>query len=335
MPRAFRPAPSRERAGACADDAAAAPARDSEPVRRMPRGLRPAPSRKRAGAARPRGALRAACVVLAAAVALAASPAHAQTGRRPAASRKDPKLVEAKRHFETGVEAYARGDYEAAIAAWERSYELSKKPLIFESIANAYERLGDAPKAREYLARWREAAPKDEHALLDERIGHLDARIARERDAKEAERRAAEERARREREAHEAEERARAAEEERRRTLQARLPGLVLVGIGGAAIATGVTLGVVAALSRPDVGGACVSAGDRSVCRASVQTDIESSNGLATAGDVTWIAGAAVAVTGAVLLAVRWSPGGGGEPQARAAPFVTAGGAGVVLARAF
>src|SRR4051794_299028 len=83
---------------------------------------------------------------------LAGAPesALAQPGKK-APPAKDPKLAEAKKLFDEGSEAYGNGRYEDAVKAWEKSYELSGKPLIFESIASAYERLGNKKKAREYL----------------------------------------------------------------------------------------------------------------------------------------------------------------------------------------
>ncbi len=97
-------------------------------------------------------------VLLACAAALVAAPVALAQPKKPP-SKVDPRLAEAKRLFEEGAAAYATGSYDQAIKSWEKSYEISQKPLIFESIANAWERLGDARKARENLARWRDSAP--------------------------------------------------------------------------------------------------------------------------------------------------------------------------------
>src|SRR6478672_10379905 len=108
-----------------------------------------------------------------------AAPASAQPKKAPT-GKPDGKNNEAKKLFDDGAAAYTQGNYEAAIDAWTKAYDISKKPLIFESIANAYERLGEAKKAREYLSKWRDVAPKDEQDLLDARIKNLDARVARD-----------------------------------------------------------------------------------------------------------------------------------------------------------
>src|SRR4029079_16607045 len=100
-----------------------------------------------------------------------------------------------KKLFDEASDAYHDGRYEDAVKAWEKSYELSQKPLILESIANASERLGDKKKAREYLARWRAEAPKAEQERLDERIKTLDAAIAAA-DSAEAARKAEEDKKR-------------------------------------------------------------------------------------------------------------------------------------------
>ncbi|MFO0758187.1 MAG: tetratricopeptide repeat protein [Byssovorax sp.] len=232
---------------------------------------------------------------LAAAIALApAAPALAQ-GKKPP-GKQDPKMAEAKKLFEQGAASYTQGNYEAAIDAWQKSYEISKKPLIFESIGNAYERLGDARKAREYLSKWREVAPKEEQELLDSRIKNLEARITREDELEKA-RQAEAEKAK----ALQAEqEKARKAEQEKGSGPS--IPGVVLMGGGGALIAVGVTLDVLANGRRPDASTSCRPAGDSQICLASAKDGIESSNRLALIGDTLWIAGSAAAAVGLVLV---------------------------------
>ena len=215
-------------------------------------------------------------------------------GPRPRAN--DPKTVEAKRLFDEGADLYAKGSYEKAIAAWEKSYELSSKPLIFESIANAHERLGQARKAREYLAKWRAVAPPEEHELLDARLKNLDERVARD-DTLEATRAAAEAKRRKEQEAREA--------QKKEDQSSASVPGLVLVGAGAGVIAVGVTFGVIASARRPDTSTACLPAGERQVCSESVHGGISSSTKLAAAGDVLWILGAAAAAAGTTLILLK------------------------------
>lgn len=238
-------------------------------------------------------ALRLAALCCAAALPATLPPAtaHAQARKKPKTS--DPKLAEAKKLFEQATDAYGQGRYEDAIRDWEKSFELSGKPLILESIANAYERLGDKQKARDYLARWRAEAPKEEHEQLDARIAALDARIA----AAEAA-----EKARKEEEAKKSQAAAGAEEAEQ----SARSTRLVLaIAAGGAgvlAVGAGIVVGAVGAGQRPDTSEACAAAGGQTLCKASAKDALESSSTLTLAGDITWITGAVLIAAGGALL---------------------------------
>lgn len=222
-----------------------------------------------------------------------AAPALAQS-KRPPVAKPDAKNNEAKKLFDDGAAAYTQGNYEAAIDAWTTAYEISKKPLIFESIANAYERLGEAKKAREYLSKWRDVAPKDEQDLLDARIKNLDARVVRD-DEIEAARKAEAEKTKR-------------GDDERERQRKSSgggstsVPGVVLLGVGGAAVAVGVTLDIIAGIRRPAADTACAVVDGATICKASSRDAITSSNSLALVGDILWIAGAAAVAGGAVLV---------------------------------
>jgi tetratricopeptide (TPR) repeat protein len=243
---------------------------------------------------------------------------------------------EAKRFFDQAHLAYRRGDYEEAILKWQESYELSKEPLIFESIANAYERLGDLEAAREYLKKWRDRAPADEHKELDSRLDNLEGRIEERRAAQrrqseaEAQRREQEER-----------ERARTEEERRNKTVAKsaastgavlETTGWALVGVGGAAVLAGIITDAVAASRRPDRADACEDSDDATLCRDEFRDDIEASNTLAIAGDVTWIAGAVVAATGvALVIAGRLQHEANESARVELVPRVSAQGFGLAI----
>ena len=214
---------------------------------------------------------------------LVASPAYAQ--RKADANAQS--IAEAKRLFDEGAELYGKGDYEAAIERWEISFELSKKPLIYESIANAYERLGNAKKAREYLAKWRENAPDDERPRLDDRIANLDARIQKEDAAAAAKQNGAVVK----------------PADDNGPTMQTAV-GFGLVGAGAGALATGVTLALIGVGQRPDPAEVCKNSGDRSVCMDSARADIDGSSSLTTAGDVVGALGLAMVAAGVVLVLI-------------------------------
>ena len=222
----------------------------------------------------------------------AAEPSLAQPRKGPA--KVDPRIAEAKRLFEDGATAYAQGNYDAAIKTWEQSYEISQKPFIFESIANAWERLGDARKARDALSKWRAFAPGEERDLLDARIRNLDARVARE---DEAARKAAADKAA-------AEAAAVAAAQVQPVDQRTWLPGAVTAGVGVVAVIAGVVVDFVSVSKRPDAS-LCKSSGGLNLCQTSAQGKISTSSTMALAGDITWAVGAAAVAAGAVLIIVR------------------------------
>jgi len=82
--------------------------------------------------------------------------------------------------FDNGAMLFEEGRYEDAIAAWERAYALSPRPLLMFNIANAQERVGDLYEAHDALNRYRAFAPAEERTVLDRRIHNLEIRIAEE-----------------------------------------------------------------------------------------------------------------------------------------------------------
>lgn len=249
----------------------------------------------------------------------------------------DPaRKAEAKRHFDRGADLYAQGAYEEAIGEWMRSFEISGHPLIFESVANAQERLGRPREARESLLRWRDAAPREEQELLDRRLRNLDERIAR---LEEEERAAAEKRAR--------------EEEQRRQDGEAAggdptapqeasssplVPiGLIVGGVGVGAVVAGLVVGGLAAGERPDEASACSAGDGGSLCLEAERDAIEGSASKALVADILWIGGAALAATGVVLVVIGSSseaddaPPTATEARAILAPSLAPGGGGATL----
>jgi len=233
----------------------------------------------------------------------------------------DDKRALAKKHFDEGAALYTQGSYQEAILAWEKAYELSEEPLIFENMANAYERLGQLKKAREHLALWREAASAAERPLLDKRLANLDGRIAK--------------RARAEALVPDDEKKKKKKKRKGSSRSSVSVPGIVLTSIGGAAVVAGVIVGTVGSSQRPDESEVCGSLDDRSLCQESAREDIDAGNTLAMVGDLVWIAGSITAAVGVVLI-ITYDPGGGptevGIPNTlRLAPRVAQGGGGLTL----
>lgn len=219
--------------------------------------------------------------------------------------------IQAKKAFEAGAALYTEADYEKALEKFQEAYEISEKPLIWDSISKCHEKLGNFQDAYDALALWREDAPANEHALLDKRLEKLKERADAKRAEEEAKQRELEEAKR------EAEEAKRKAEEAKKAAAgepapppeedegtDLLVPGVVVASVGGAALVTGVIVAAVGAGQRPDEAEACRDVGGRSLCRQASQDDIEGSATLTTVGDVLWIAGAVTAAVGTSLIVI-------------------------------
>lgn len=87
----------------------------------------------------------------------------------------------ARRHFESGVAYLQESDYESALKAFEKSYELSKRPQILLSIATVHERKGTLRPALTALQQYLEAAPEGEgRVTVENRIKNLEQRLREE-----------------------------------------------------------------------------------------------------------------------------------------------------------
>lgn len=219
-----------------------------------------------------------------------ASPAAADDKPKSSASRR-----EAKRLFDRGRIAFRAKRYEEAILRWQESYALSNEPLILWNIANAFEELDQPAEALGYLQEWAPHAKPEEEAELKERIARLEKAVEAlppepspstdpgggtvDVDVPDAE-----------------------PQDDGPPTVQ--VAGWAMVGIGGAAVVTGVVLDVVAAGMRPDSDALCRDIDGDLLCRTAGRDDISNSNTLALAGDVTWIVGGVVAATGLTLALV-------------------------------
>jgi hypothetical protein len=83
-------------------------------------------------------------------VATSAPPAHAQ--------EKDEL---ARRHFESGAAYFAEAEYEEALKAFRKAYELSERPQILLNIAVVEERLGNLRGAVDVLGEYQSVNPND------------------------------------------------------------------------------------------------------------------------------------------------------------------------------
>ena len=126
---------------------------------------------------RPAGYARVA-IALACGVWLASATGHAQ-------STSDDL---ARRHFDSGVAYLEESDYDNALKAFQKAYELSKRPEILLNVATVHERRSDLASAVAALNGYLEAAPRGEHVeTVKLRIQNLEKRISEQDKAKAAE----------------------------------------------------------------------------------------------------------------------------------------------------
>jgi tetratricopeptide (TPR) repeat protein len=70
----------------------------------------------------------------------------------------------ARRHFDAGTAYLEESDYDNALRAFEKAFELSPRPAILLNIATVQERRGDLKAAIAALERYLQAEPDGEHA---------------------------------------------------------------------------------------------------------------------------------------------------------------------------
>lgn len=118
-------------------------------------------------------------------------------GDEPA--EEDPLVAEAKAEYRAGSDAYALGNYEAAVAHFERSYQLTHQPELLFNLGQSYTRWYDISNDLEHLKKARRlyenyvlnvgATDMDEEqqaqarADAQRRISEVDRRIAQHQDA--------------------------------------------------------------------------------------------------------------------------------------------------------
>lgn len=96
----------------------------------------------------------------------------------PALGQDSPDEL-ARRHFESGVAYLQESDYESALRAFEKAYELSKRPDLLLNIATVYERKGELGAAVSSLKKYLEVATDgDQRATVESRVANLEKRIA-------------------------------------------------------------------------------------------------------------------------------------------------------------
>jgi hypothetical protein len=242
--------------------------------------------------------------------------------------------VQARGHFRLGREYYEQGRFADAAQEFEIAYGLSGRGQLLYNVYLAYRDAQDTPNAARALRGYLTAVPDaPDHDHLQARLTALEATVTADQEA-EAARVAAE--AEQHRQLEEAERRAMEAEARASSGPPAASrpwwPWLVFGGGLALAVAGGVLDGV-AGSDADALRRSCVSQSATmgftqpltmgSMCAPSVNLDSRRSAimGEALAGDVLWIAGAVVAITGLVLAFVLPDD----QPSDSATPTVSAG----------
>lgn len=248
----------------------------------------------------------------------------------PATTADEANLKRAEELFLNGRQLFKEGSYEAAILAFQESYDLSKLPDILYNIGNSYEKLGDFANARKYLDQYRAFAPEKERENLGRRIQNLDQRL-REQEEKA--------RAERERQALEAKQPEPVApppvtpSEPQPTPRKDRVFGPaagVLTGVAAVGLGLGIGFGVSAQSQRNEALKHCAGFDGGTVCNVDAQQALDAQKSRALGADISFaIAGAAAIALIAVVVvkATRKKS----EQQARLAPWGGPRGAGLAL----
>ena len=234
------------------------------------------------------------------ALAATTTPAAAQDADEP-----DVRVEEARALFERAEAQFAARQFAPAAENYQRAYDLMREAgrptaaLILFNIGRAYDRGGQTEQARAAYQQFVDEAPQD-NADTRARVVTAQGRIRAFAVAATAESTGPQAATART-----------SASSSAQGSSSSGSGGMSPVGPivlagGGALVVAGLVLGGVALAQDGDVGGMCP---DRTGCDPSLEGDYDSARTLATVGDVLWIAGAATAATGLILMFVLQDDG--------------------------
>jgi tetratricopeptide (TPR) repeat protein len=229
-----------------------------------------------------------------------AAPASAQSKKKPAAEQNEGD-AEARRLFKEGDKLYAEGDYEGAVRAFEKSYELSRQPALKYNLANAYERLARYEEALNALKEYEPHAAADERDVVKRRVGKLQERAEQQRLDKEkgiASSTPSESSTEASPPASEPDAPAGGA------SVSSDTPvlGYVLVGVGAVGVGLGAYFGIQALGTQSDAEAACKESGGARRCPSSASGTLDSNQRSAIIADVGIGVGIVAAAVGTFLI---------------------------------
>ncbi len=223
----------------------------------------------------------------------------------PAAATADESTELAKRYYKLGEELYHRADYAEALENFKRSHKYSGKPELFYNMARCHEALGNLEEAIKRYEVFQKARP-DADPLLNARVKNLRARLAAEKKKAGKEEKPGK-------------------EDDRRGMGIKGLAGWISAGLGVALLGAGAAMGAVASSKASEVEDAYGARKEWS----EVADTADTGESLETGAIIALAAGGAALATGAVLLVLHYTGGGGERPASSAwvAPAVTPSGA--------
>jgi hypothetical protein len=235
---------------------------------------------------------------------LGALPAAAETAKKKAAPAQNETDSEARRLYKEGDKLYAEGDYEGAVRAFEKSYELSQQPALQYNLANAYERLGRYDDGVKALQAYEPHAAGDEREVVRRRIKKLQERADQQRLEKKDAPSAASPASERESAVAPAATDATTTETTAVAAPSASPPvlGYVLLGVGAVGIGVGSYFGLQAMSTKSDVEGLCPDVGGKRTCPTSADGKLSSNKRDAIVADVGFGVGIAAVAVGAYLV---------------------------------
>jgi tetratricopeptide (TPR) repeat protein len=234
---------------------------------------------------------------------LSAPCALAETAKKKPAAGQTDADSEARRLFKEGDKLYAEGDYEGAVRAFEKSYELSQQPALQYNLANAYERLGRYDDGVKALQLYEPHAASDEREVVRRRIKKLQERAEQQKkEAPAASPPSAPATAEAPASAEPAPAPAPTPEGEQTTAAGPPVLSYVLLGVGAVGIGVGSYFGLQALSSKSDAEKLCPSAGGKRTCPATADDALSSNTRNAVVADVGFGVGIAALAVGGYLL---------------------------------
>lgn len=208
----------------------------------------------------------------------------------------------ARELFMQGDRAYAEGDYETALEAFEQAYALSGRHALLYNMANAHERLAEYDKALDKLRKFLPHASSGQQKLIEKRMRSLQMRL----DAQRAEEAEKPREPKEEREPEATEQEPDKEESGAKVTVDGEPPppylGYALVGVGALGLGLGTYFGMQALDARSEAEDGCPDVDGARRCTTDARDAIDRDKSNSLLADVSLGAGIASAAVGVWLI---------------------------------